>query len=65
MKLTLAHIKEQFKTRGIRFARPKTGNEVGIHVTTPDSDSISEALGRAIRSGFTAIYIHKTQETIK
>ena len=65
MKLTLAHIKEQFKTRGIRFARPKTGNEVGIHVTIPDSGSISEALRRAIRSGFTAIYIHKTQETIK
>ena len=61
---TLARIKEQFKTRGIRFARPKTGNEVGIHVTTPDADSISQALGRAIRSGFKVIYIHKTKEAV-
>lgn len=61
--MNLVCIRKQFKTRGIKFARPKTGHECGIHVTAPDSDSISKALERALRNGFEVIYIHKTKET--
>ena len=60
--MNLTFIKQQYKTRGIKFARPKTGYESGIHVTTPDSDSISKALERAISNGFEVIYIHKIKE---
>lgn len=61
--MTLTSIRKQFKARGVKFARPVTGNECGIHVTAPDSDSIAKALERAIRNGFDVIYIHKTKES--
>jgi hypothetical protein len=61
--MNLPTIRKKFKTRRVKFARPVTGYECGIHVTAPDFASISEALGRAIRNGFTTIYIHKTKET--
>jgi len=60
--MNLAFIKQQYKTRGIKFTRPKTGYEAGIHVTAPDSDSINKALERAISNGFKVIYIHKIKE---
>lgn len=60
--MNLDFIRQHYKTHGIKFARPKTGNEVGIHVTTPDADSILKALERAISNGFKVVYIHKTKE---
>jgi hypothetical protein len=62
--MNLSAIRKQFKVRGVKFARPVTGYECGIHVTMPDFDSISAAVSRAVSQGFETIYIHKMKEAV-
>ena len=54
----LKALQRDFHDTGIRFAIPKTGNELGIHLHNPEVWELDAAVQRAIREGYETIYIH-------
>lgn len=56
--LFLRALERDFHDTGIRFAIPRTGNELGIHLHSPEVWELLAAVQKAQRDGFEVIYIH-------
>lgn len=54
----LRALEQDFAESGIRFALPKTGEEHGIHLKSPEVWEIAAAVKQALAEGYETIYIN-------